>query len=70
MHGEQPSGREVHFPATIAEFFAIRQMPENLRAAHDRNDGVLERVYMGQPIRNAPERLEKLFELYVKMTDK
>lgn len=45
-------------------------MPENLRAAHDRNDEVLERIYIGRPFRNDTERLEKLFELYIKMTTK
>jgi hypothetical protein len=43
-------------------------MPANLRAAHDRNDEVLERIYIGRRFRNDTERLEKLFELYGKMT--
>jgi len=30
--------REDHFPATIAELYDPRKMPENLRHAHDRND--------------------------------
>ena len=42
-------------------------MPENLRAAHDRNDEVLERIYIGRRFRNDTERLEKLFDLYTKM---
>ncbi len=62
--------REAHFPATVAELYTTGQMPENLRAAHERNDEVLERVYIGRRFRNDTERLEKLFELYVKMTDK
>ena len=44
-------------------------MPENLRAAHDRNDEVLERIYIGRRFRNDTERLEKLFELYTKMAE-
>jgi hypothetical protein len=36
--------------------------------AHERNDGVLERIYIGRRFRNDTERLEKLFELYTKMT--
>ena len=42
-------------------------MPENLRAAHDRNDETLERIYIGRRFRNDTERLEKLFEMYAKM---
>lgn len=60
--------REAHFPATIADLYDPETMPENLRAAHDRNDEVLERIYIGRRFRNDTERLEKLFELYTKMT--
>jgi flagellar motility protein MotE (MotC chaperone) len=45
-------------------------MPEDLRHAHEENDGVLERIYIGRRFRNDTERLEKLFELYTKMTAK
>ncbi|WP_298289851.1 DNA methyltransferase [Novosphingobium sp.] len=62
--------REAHFPATIADLYDPEKMPENLRAAHDRNDEVLERIYIGRRFRNDTERLEKLFELYTKMTTK
>ncbi|MBI5918396.1 MAG: class I SAM-dependent DNA methyltransferase [Nitrosomonadales bacterium] len=60
--------REAHFPATIAELYDPDNMPENLRHAHERNDEVLERIYIGRRFRNDTERLEKLFELYTKMT--
>ncbi len=59
--------REAHFPATIADLYAPDRMPENVRAAHDRNDEVLERIYVGRRFRNDTERLEKLFALYTKM---
>jgi hypothetical protein len=62
--------REAHFPATIADLYDPETMPEDLRAAHDRNDEVLERIYIGRRFRNDTERLEKLFELYTKMTAK
>jgi hypothetical protein len=42
-------------------------MPADLREAHQRNDEVLERIYIGRRFRNDTERLEKLFELYTKM---
>ena len=62
--------REAHFPATIADLYKPDAMPENLRAAHDRNDEVLERIYIGRRFRNDTERLEKLFELYTRMARK
>lgn len=60
--------REVHFPATIADLYDPDKMPENLRHAHERNDEVLERIYIGRRFKNDTERLEKLFDLYTKMT--
>jgi len=60
--------REAHFPATIADLYDPEKMPDDLRAAHDRNDEVLERIYIGRRFKNDTERLEKLFELYTKMT--
>ncbi|GAB5339713.1 class I SAM-dependent DNA methyltransferase [Pseudomonas fluorescens] len=59
--------REAHFPATIADLYAPDAMPDNLRRAHERNDEVLERIYIGRRFKNDTERLEKLFELYTKM---
>ena len=56
--------REAHFPATIAELYDPDKMPENLRATHEHNDEVLERIYIGRRFRNDTERLEKLFDLY------
>lgn len=60
--------REAHFPATIADLYDPETMPADLREAHERNDEVLERIYIGRRFRNDTERLEKLFELYTKMT--
>ena len=60
--------REAHFPATIADLYKPDTMPENLRQAHQRNDEVLERIYIGRRFKNDTERLEKLFDLYTKMT--
>lgn len=62
--------RERHFPATIADLYNQEKMPEDLRQAHDRNDEVLERVYIGRRFKNDTERLEKLFDLYTHMTSK
>lgn len=60
--------RETHFPATIADLYDPEKMPADLREAHERNDEVLERIYVGRRFKNDTERLEKLFELYTKMT--
>ncbi len=59
--------REAHFPATIADLYDPENMPDDLRAAHDRNDEMLERIYIGRRFKNDTERLEKLFEMYTKM---
>jgi len=60
--------REAHFPATIADLYDPETMPANLREAHERNDETLERIYIGRRFKNDTERLEKLFDLYIKMT--
>jgi hypothetical protein len=60
--------REAHFPATIADLYNPEKMPDNLRHAHDQNDEVLERIYIGRRFRNDTERLEKLFDMYTQMT--
>ena len=59
--------RETHFPATIADLYDPDAMPDDLRVAHDHNDEVLERIYIGRRFKNDTERLEKLFDLYTKM---
>ncbi len=60
--------REAHYPATIADLYDPEKIPDDLRRAHDANDETLERIYIGRRFRNDTERLEKLFELYTKMT--
>lgn len=62
--------REAHWPATIADLYDPEAMPDDLRAAHDRNDDTLERIYIGRRFKNDTERLEKLFEMYTAMTAK
>ncbi|MEW9149638.1 type IIL restriction-modification enzyme MmeI [Acinetobacter indicus] len=62
--------REAHFPATIADLYDPEKMPDNLRQAHEENDEVLERIYIGRRFKNDTERLEKLFSMYTEMTAK
>jgi hypothetical protein len=62
--------REAHFPKNIADLYDPNDMPADLREAHERNDEVLERIYVGRRFRNDTERLEKLFDLYTKAASK
>jgi hypothetical protein len=48
--------REAHFPATIADLYDPEAMPNDLRAAHDRNDETLERIYIGRRFQPATRR--------------
>ena len=59
--------REAYFPCSIADLYNPESMPKELRLAHDRNDEILERIYIGRRFKNDTERLEKLFELYAQM---
>lgn len=59
--------RETNFPGTIAELYDPDNMPSALRYAHENNDEVLERIYIGRKFKNDTERLEKLFDMYAKM---
>ena len=60
--------RERHYPQTLAELYAPDAMPTDLLRAHERNDEVVERIYIGRLFKNDTERLEKLFELYSRMS--
>ena len=66
--------RESHFPANISDLYDVKdgvsKMPENLRHAHDINDETIERIYIGRRFKNDTERVEKLFEMYAKMSHK
>lgn len=60
--------RERHYPQTLAELYVPDAMPIDLLRAHESNDEVVERIYMGRLFKNDTERLEKLFELYSRMS--
>jgi hypothetical protein len=60
--------REAHFPATIADLYASGKIPPDFQQAHERNDEVLERICIGRRFKNDTERLDKLFELYSRVT--
>jgi hypothetical protein len=63
--------REQYFPATISHMYDPTRMDSEfplVREAHNRNDEVIDRIYIGRRFKNDTERLEKLFDLYTKMT--
>jgi hypothetical protein len=62
--------RYRHHPKTIADLYDPKEMPEDLRAVHRKNDELLESMYIGRPFRNDTERLEKLFKLYAARVEK
>lgn len=58
--------RQRHFPKPITELYEPEEMPEDLLHAHEMNDEVLERIYIGRRFKNDTERMEVLFDLYSK----
>ena len=65
--------RESYWPATLADMYSPYRMDSEfpcLREAHEHNDEVLERIYIGRRFKNDTERLEKLFEMYAAATEK
>jgi hypothetical protein len=56
--------REAHFPATISDLYGQDSMPDDLRRAHEENDEVIERIYVGRRFKNDTERVERLFAQY------
>jgi len=56
--------REHHFPNTIADLYDKNNIPNEITRAHERNDEILERIYIGRKFKNDTERLEKLFDMY------
>ncbi len=63
--------RERYWPATIADIYDPERMDDefpDVRAAHGRNDEALERIYIGRRFKNDTEPLERLFEMYTRLT--
>ena len=60
--------RENYPEKTLADLYDPEKMPEDLRAAHEELDAILESCYPGAPFPNDEARLECLFKLYEKMT--
>lgn len=59
--------REHYYPATLGDMYDPDDFNKEyplLREAHDRNDEIMERIYIGRRFKNDTERLEKLFAFY------
>ncbi|MBV1837065.1 DNA methyltransferase [Acetobacter estunensis] len=59
--------REHYYPATLGDMYDPEYFYRDyalLREAHDYNDEIIERIYIGRRFKNDTERLEKLFALY------
>lgn len=62
--------REAYYPSTLGEMYDPDRMASEfprLQAALERNDEIIERIYIGRKFRNDTERLEKLFALYARV---
>ena len=62
--------REFHVGKTLAELYDPDTMPDDLRKAHETLDDIVESCYPGYPFANDEARLECLFKMYEKMTNK
>lgn len=62
--------RDEHFDMTPGEKYNPETMPDDLKDVHRRLDLSVERCYRLEPFTSDEERLECLFNLYVKMTKK
>ena len=62
--------RERYFPIPISKLYDDSEMPEDLRKAHQENDEILERIWLGRAFNNDTERLEKLFQKYEELSRK
>ena len=62
--------RDEHFDMTLGEMYNPETMPDDLKDVHHRLDLAVERCYRLEPFTSDEERLECLFNLYVKMTKK
>ncbi|GAC31733.1 DNA methyltransferase [Paraglaciecola polaris] len=60
--------RESYYPKNIAELYDRKNMPEDLRQAHQDNDELLESFYQNKPFVTDEDRLAHLFARYVEMT--
>lgn len=53
---------------TLGDMYMPDKMPEELKAAHNKNDAIIERIFNSKGFRSDEERLAHLFERYAEMT--
>jgi len=61
--------RANHSTSTLADLYAPRVMPPDLRRAHQANDKAVDRLYRMAAFKSERDRIEHLFQLYEKLTD-
>jgi hypothetical protein len=54
----------------MSDLYKPEDMPDILRKAHEINDQIIERIYIGRVFKNDTERMEKLFDHYSKIKSK
>ena len=60
--------REMHSEKTLAQLYKPSDMPDDLRAAHNKLDEAVDKLYQSKPFANDEERLACLFKLYESMS--
>lgn len=61
--------RENHYENTMAQLYDPDKMPDDLRAAHESNDLLVDSIYRRSGFDNDSERLQELFRRYKEMTN-
>lgn len=56
--------RENHYEMTMAQLYNTDTMPDDLRASHESNDLIVDRLFKRTGFENDEERLSELFRLY------
>ena len=62
--------RKAHSKSTLADLYDSTAMPDDLRKAHDRLDGAVDKLYRPEPFKNDYDRLQFLLKEYKKMITK
>jgi hypothetical protein len=60
--------RENHYENTMAQLYDPGKMPDDLRAAHESNDLLVDSLYRKSGFDNDSERLQELFRRYKEAT--
>ncbi len=58
---------ESYSPLSLNELYNSYELDKKLKICHEKNDELVEKIYVDQQFNNDSERLERLFDLYSKM---